>query len=225
VQGSRFKVQGSPGLRFHHFYFLLFTFCFSYLSHASLEVFSWNSGFSNGGLVSDNSTNGWVDTRSVTTATPGTIQNLAVNLQLSGGYNGDLYGYLANSTGGFAVLLNHITAAPTQNGMNVTLTPGDWLGANQGSIATYNSASGSVWTPQATPGAWATLTGGVADGSTWTLFLADTAAGDISTVQSWGLQMDIVAVPEVETWVGAALAGAFGALWLHRQVWKGVQKQ
>ena len=27
------------------------------------------------------------------------------------------------------------------------------------------------------------------------------------------------AVPEVETWVAAALAGAFGAFWLNRQIW------
>jgi hypothetical protein len=30
--------------------------------------------------------------------------------------------------------------------------------------------------------------------------------------------MDIVAVPEVETWGAAALAGAFGAFWLNRQM-------
>jgi len=39
------------------------------------------------------------------------------------------------------------------------------------------------------------------------------------------LQMDIVAVPEVETWVAAALAGAFGAFWLNRQIWGGVKKE
>jgi subtilisin-like proprotein convertase family protein len=53
---------------------------------------------------------------------------------------------------------------------------------------------------------------------TWSLFIADLSGGGVSTVQSWGLQMDIVAVPEVETWVAAALAGAFGAFWLNRQV-------
>jgi hypothetical protein len=26
-------------------------------------------------------------------------------------------------------------------------------------------------------------------------------------------------VPEVETWVAAALAGMFGAYWLNRQIW------
>jgi hypothetical protein len=46
----------------------------------------------------------------------------------------------------------------------------------------------------------------------------------VSTVQSWGLQMDIVAVPEVETWVAAALAGAFGAFWLSRHLHGGVRQ-
>jgi subtilisin-like proprotein convertase family protein len=66
---------------------------------------------------------------------------------------------------------------------------------------------------------------GTSPNGTWSLFIADLSGGGVSTVQSWGLQMDIVAVPEVETWVAAALAGAFGAFWLNRQIWKGVQKQ
>jgi len=41
----------------------------------------------------------------------------------------------------------------------------------------------------------------------------------VMTVQDWGLQMDIVAVPEVETWIAAALAAAFGTFWLNRQIW------
>ena len=53
---------------------------------------------------------------------------------------------------------------------------------------------------------------------TWSLFIADQSGGGVTTVQSWGLQMDIVAVPEVETWVAAALAGMFGAFWLNRQM-------
>jgi subtilisin-like proprotein convertase family protein len=59
---------------------------------------------------------------------------------------------------------------------------------------------------------------------TWTFFLADLSGGGITTVQNWGLQMDIVAVPEVDTWIAAALAGAFGAFWLNRQIWKDVEK-
>jgi hypothetical protein len=50
------------------------------------------------------------------------------------------------------------------------------------------------------------------------LFVADLSGGGVTTLQSWGLQMDIVAVPEVETWVAAALAGLFGAYWVNRQI-------
>jgi hypothetical protein len=35
--------------------------------------------------------------------------------------------------------------------------------------------------------------------------------------------MDIVAVPGVETWVAAALAGALSAFWLNRQIMRGVK--
>jgi len=60
--------------------------------------------------------------------------------------------------------------------------------------------------------------------STWSLFIADTSGGGVSTVQSWGLQMDIVAVPEVETWMAAALVGVFGAFWLNRQFRGGTRR-
>ena len=60
--------------------------------------------------------------------------------------------------------------------------------------------------------------------ATWSLFIADTSGGGISTVQSWGLQLDVVAVPEVETWIAAALAGMFGAFWVNRQITNGTKK-
>ena len=47
----------------------------------------------------------------------------------------------------------------------------------------------------------------------------NTSGSSVTPVQSWG-QMDIVAVPEVETWVTTALAGPFGAFWLNRQVFR-----
>ena len=48
---------------------------------------------------------GWSDTRRVKLPVPGLITNLQVTLTLSGGFNGDLYGYLVHGSG-FAVLLN-----------------------------------------------------------------------------------------------------------------------
>jgi subtilisin-like proprotein convertase family protein len=60
---------------------------------------------------------------------------------------------------------------------------------------------------------------GLDPNGTWSLFIADLNGGGVTSVQSWGLQMDIVAVPEVESWMAAALAGAFGAFWVNRQIW------
>ena len=38
----------------------------------------------------------------------GIITNLTVSLDISGGYNGDMYAYLRGPNGGFAVLLNRV---------------------------------------------------------------------------------------------------------------------
>jgi hypothetical protein len=200
-------------------------------SLATLYTVGWTNGvnatFANTGIVPDNNYSGWADSRSVT-APAGTLQSVGVNLHLTGGWNGDLYAYLVNNTGGFSVLLDRIGTGPFGNsnpGMTVTLTPEAILfGANQGNIGTYNGNPTGTWNPDITSGSWASLLGNNANGSTWTLFIADLSGGGVTTVTSWGLQMDIVAVPEVETWIAAALAGAFGAFWLNRQLWSNVKK-
>jgi len=48
------------------------------------------------------------------------------------------------------------------------------------------------------------LVGGPANGI-WTVFVSDPSGAGLTTVQSWGLQMDIVAVQEVGTWIAAHL--------------------
>jgi hypothetical protein len=197
-------------------------------SLATLYSTNWSTGWDNGNVVPDNNASGWTDTRTLGAAPAGTIQSLAVDLTLTGGWNGDLYAYLVNDTSGFSVLLDRIGTGPFGNsnpGMTVTLTTEATLfGANQGSIASFNGAPTGTWTPDITSGSWASLLGNTANGSTWTLFIADRSGGSVTTVTSWGLQMDIVAVPEVETWIAAALAGVFGAFWLNRQIWAGVKK-
>src|ERR1041384_6130967 len=73
-------------------------------------TFNFTNGFNNGGAVPDGNLAGWSDTRNIS-GIPGTnhgtdeILDINVFLNLSGGYNGDLYGYLVHSSG-FAVLLN-----------------------------------------------------------------------------------------------------------------------
>ena len=75
---------------------------------ATLFTNTWSGGFVNGTVVPDNDYSGWTDTRTVVGAPAGTIQSLAVNLTLTGGWNGDLYAYLVNGSGGFCVLLDRI---------------------------------------------------------------------------------------------------------------------
>ncbi len=73
----------------------------------SLYTGTFDRGFENGGLILDGNLNPWSDTRTLAGLGEVTLGDLAVRLELSGGYNGDLYGYL--SFGGTLVpLLNRV---------------------------------------------------------------------------------------------------------------------
>ena len=203
----------------------------AFAANAIIYSTNWTSGFANSGDVPDNSFSGWSDTRSVSTMPAGTFTSLAVNLQLSGGWNGDLYAYLVHSSG-FTVLLDRIGAGPfgdSHAGMNVTFVDnGTAFGTTQGDINLYAGVPNpsGLWNPDNLGAGGGSLTSflSTSPNGTWSLFIADLSGGGVSTVSSWGLQMDIVAVPEVETWVAAALAGLFGAFWLNRQIWSGTRK-
>jgi len=189
-------------------------------AHATIYTTNWTSGanatFANNGVVPDGSFTGWADSRSVS-APAGTISSLAVNLTLTGGWNGDLYAYLVHGSG-FTVLLDRVGYTGSglgysTSGMNVVFTTG------APSIETTPvPLSGGSYSPDPSYAGSLNSFTGLSGSGTWSLFVADLNSGDITTVSSWGLQMDIVAVPETETWVAAALAGAFGAFWLSRQI-------
>lgn len=70
---------------------------------------TWDSGFANGGVIPDGNLSGWSDTRTITYSEipDPRIVDVNVRLNLSGGFNGDLYGYLVHGSG-FAVLLNRV---------------------------------------------------------------------------------------------------------------------
>jgi len=182
--------------------------------------------FVNGGIIPDNNLSGWADTRTVSTMPAGTFVGLSVDLQLTGGWNGDLYAYLVHDTG-FTVLLDRVGVGVSgvsafgygDAGMNVNLTASGTSIHEYGGINnTFPGSPTGSWLTDNTSGSLSSFLSTSPNG-TWSLFIADLSGGGVSTVQSWGLQMDIVAVPEVETWVAAALAGAFGAFWLNRQIW------
>jgi subtilisin-like proprotein convertase family protein len=203
-------------------------------SFATIYTTNWNSGFANAGVVPDNNLSGWSDTRTVTTMPAGTLMAVAVDLQLASGWTGDLYAYLVHSSG-FAVLLDRVGTPGATFGygagnLNLTLADDGFNGGSYNGIHTYGggNTSGTTWNPDgsATTTASGSLGSFLSTGQngTWSLFVADLSGGGVSTVQNWGLQMDIVAVPEVETWVAAALAGMFGAFWLNRQILSGVKQ-
>ena len=160
----------------------------------------------------------------------GVISEVKVSLDITGGYNGDLYAYLVGPNGGFAVLLNRVGVGYTSNpfgysdaGFDVVLSDT----AANGSIHTYQSvttAAGGLlsgtWQPDglnldpksgvsafqsaSQSALLSSLIGSSADGS-WTLFIADLSSGGVSKVVSWGL--DVTIVPEPQTWAIVGLAG------------------
>ena len=125
-----------------------------------------------------------------------TVAGLTLHLNVSGGYNGDLYAYLVAPNGTSVTLLNRpgVTGGNpfgyAGSGLNVTLSD-----AGATSIQTTAETAGAVFTgTYQAAGTLANFNGSVADG-TWTLFFADmSAGGGQASLTGWSL--DITAVPE-----------------------------
>ena len=180
-----------------------------------------------GGVIQDGNLSGWSDTINIS-GVSGPITSVSVNLEISGGYNGDLYAYLSYN-GTLIPLLNRVGVSSTDafgsgaSGMNITLADG---GAN-GDIHLYSgigmptgtfAADGRAISPLSSPSAFdaagtatfANTFGGMSANGDWTLFFADVSGGGgNSTVVSWSLDI-ITAVPEP---INVAL-GVFGGLFL-----------
>jgi hypothetical protein len=196
-------------------------------AHAAISY----STFANGGLIPDGSAVGSSGTASTSGFLP-TIADISVKLNISGGYNGDLYAYL--SYGGVLVpLLNRVGVTGTgggdafgygNTGFNVTLSSS---GANnihfyQNNSPSYSSGQltgtwqpdGRAIDPQSSPSSFdapGTVTFGSYNGlnpnGTWTLFIADLSSGGQSTLVSW--ELDIAAVPEPVNVALGIFAGVF----------------
>ncbi len=198
---------------------------------------STNATFSTGTInlaVPDANPSGLATTLNVS-GMSGQIVNLTVSLNISGGFNGDLYAYLVSPTGTAVVLLDRVgvmSGSPFgygNTGFNITLDS-----ASGNNIHTYQSGSYSLngngqltgtWAPDyntvnplSSPGAFnatspsgTTLANldGLSPNGNWTLFVADLSAGGNSTVVSWGLM--VMTVPEPQTWT--MLGGGMAALW------------
>lgn len=140
------------------------------------------------------------------------LENISITLDISGGYNGDLYAYLSHGAGGPAILLNRVGKTGSNpfgygdSGFSITLSDS----ASQ-DIHSYGGNGGlalnGTWQPDgrnvdpqlvldSSPrtALLGTFTGDDPNGS-WVLFVADMAAGGGQPVlQDWSI--DITAVPE-----------------------------
>lgn len=200
--------------------------CVGTLLPAAGQVYfseTFNTGFQGGGAIPDGSLNGWSDTRTVAGAAGSwNVTDIRVTLELSGGYNGDLYAYLSFG-GESAVLLNRVGVGESNGdvfgyadaGFSITLSA---AGANN--VHFYQDFSpgfdGSgrltgTWRPDgraidplsppalfdsaSTSQDFSRFTGFDPNGQ-WTLFVADVSAGGgQTTMTGWGLE--IMAMPQV----------------------------
>jgi len=148
------------------------------------------------GTISDGNPTGIRFTGTYDEAAAGfTVSSLTISLNISGGYNGDLYAYLVAPNGTLVLLMNQPGVAvngigANGAGMNITLQD---VGAANGNI--QNETSSSVLSGNySAAGSLSGFDGSVADG-TWTLFFADlSSGGGTSTLNSWSL--GVTAVPE-----------------------------
>ncbi len=162
----------------------------------------------------------------------GTISSMSLNLDITGGYNGDLYAYLVGPNSTTLVLLNRVGLSSandfgySDSGFNITLTNGasDLHFYQAGSYTLSGGQLIGSWAPDG-----ATISpnsaGSAYDGTTagnfnlfnntdpngeWTLFVADLAnGGGQSMIVDWSLTI-VTDVPEPQTW--ALMIGGVGAL-------------
>lgn len=161
----------------------------------------------------------------------GNIQSLTVSLDITNGYNGDLFAYLSGPNGGYAVLLNRTGVDSTNpfgygdSGMDVTFTlDATNIHFYQDSSYTLNSGGQltGVWAPDgravdpATNGAVLAATPSTASldsfvgtnpNGDWYLYVADMANEIQANWVSW--QITVVTVPEPAT-LSLFAAGAIG---------------
>ena len=166
----------------------------------------------------------------------GTITNVTVTLDITGGYNGDYYAYLAGPNTGFAVLLNRTGTSNSASafgygdaGFNVTFSDS----AANGDIHYYQNVLNpgglpltGIWQPDGaiidpltnnqaaflTAGQTAMLssfTGDSANGQ-WVFFVADLSGGGQGTLASWGLT--VMTAPEPSGTELAVFAGLLAGL-------------
>ncbi len=214
-----------------HFGILMLLLLTTLASHA--DVTNLTVSTTSNTLIPDGTVFGITSTN-VISGMSGVTTNITVNLDITGGFSGDLYAYLLSPTGTMVVLVNRTGMNSGNNsgysdaGFNVTF---DAASANnihnyQTFSPVYNSGQlTGTWAtdsraidPRSIPSAFdAGPTGntlanyyGSNPNGAWTLFVADLSTGGQSTLASWS--MSVVTVPEPQTWT--ILGGGLTVCWL-----------
>jgi hypothetical protein len=198
---------------------LLLLLNLSWLSQAQTEISNYTN--STVAVIPDGNPVGVAEQFTVS-GVSGTVSNVTVQIDITGGFNGDLYAYLVDPQGNLAVLVNRpgvMGGNPFgygDAGINITLSSeatNDLHSYKSGSYTITGGQLTGTWAadgrninPQssptvfgsASPTAGLSLYGGF-NGSdlngTWTLFVADVVAGGGSpTLQ--GAILSIMTVPE-----------------------------
>jgi subtilisin-like proprotein convertase family protein len=140
------------------------------------------------------------------------LQNITVSLDISGGFNGDLYAYLSHGSSGFAVLLNRVGKTGSDPfgyadaGFSITLSDAasqdiHGYGGNGGLAFSGNlqpdgrNANPQLVLDSSPRSAMLSSFIGSDPNGPWVLFVADMAGGGgQATLQDWSIA--ITAVPE-----------------------------
>ena len=184
---------------------------------------SISSSWTGNQTIPDYNASGIAFAFSVSPSTPLRISAMTVDLNISGGWNGDLYAYISHD-GGFAVLLNRVgrsvqnPAGYSAAGFNISLSDafpidihnfaGDPVAGNFAPDGRNVNPFGTLDTDPRT----ATLSqfDGLDPSGSWTIFFADLSPLAASSLQSWAVEIQVVDVPEPPTELvgpAAALAG------------------
>jgi len=204
----------------HFKYLLALGLLISFTTHAGL----YSSGTLSGGIIPDGGSSGRVNYYTFSGIYDYNITDVTVTLNVSGGYNGNLYAYLTHGSG-TAVLLNRVGVGASNP-----------LGADGSGLITLILASTAVNNIHTSLGSETTGTfapdgrnidplsaasafdsastaanfsafNGTSPNGVWTLYFADVVGDSVSpNLTSWSL--DVTAVPEP---VNVAL-GIFGGI-------------
>ena len=193
---------------------------------AALYTYDW-TGIN--AAIPDGDPNGYVNNQTIADANLFVVNVVGVRLDVSGGWNGDLYVYLRHETEsgtGFTTLLNRVgtTASPynpigyTTAGMNITLSDSASYADIHG--VENPTASGTYRVDQTGSSLTFDSFDGLDPYGTWSLFVADLSGNHVSTLNGWGLTLE--AVPEPSTWgmiiFGTLFVGGQFIQWRRRPV-------